>query len=200
MFAHFFWSNSVEGRAKHWASWDTLCFPKEEGGVGFSSLHDVSKALFCKLWWNFMTKATLWSSFICQKYYKKLNAMVVPWRNGSHVWRKMIQCLGALYFVTPPELYCDESVHNVYDVLIDGSWDVERLLEILPRDLAQHVIENIKPFLIHHDLDRAVWALKPKGRFTIKSAWEYTRRRKDPNVVYNHIWVRGLIFKIAFFV
>ncbi|XP_070039414.1 uncharacterized protein [Nicotiana tomentosiformis] len=27
LFARFFWSNSVDGRARHWASWDTLCLP-----------------------------------------------------------------------------------------------------------------------------------------------------------------------------
>lgn len=93
LMAKFFWSSSIEGRSRHWASWDNLCLPQEEGGIGFRSLHDVSKALFCKLWWNFRTKPTLWSSFMSQKYCKKLNPIVVPWRrNDSHIWRKMIEC------------------------------------------------------------------------------------------------------------
>ncbi|XP_019225903.1 PREDICTED: uncharacterized protein LOC109207439 [Nicotiana attenuata] len=49
IFARFFKSNSGNGKAKHWASWDTLCFPKDEGGAGFRSLHDVSEALFSKI-------------------------------------------------------------------------------------------------------------------------------------------------------
>lgn len=49
MFAQFFWSKSVGGKSRHWTSWDTLCQPCEEGEVGFRSIHDVSKALFCKL-------------------------------------------------------------------------------------------------------------------------------------------------------
>ncbi|XP_070045157.1 uncharacterized protein LOC142163852 [Nicotiana tabacum] len=151
--------------------------------------------------------------------------MVVPWKQGSHIWRKMLECrdeiehkivwkprmgsslfwfdnwtrLGALYFVTPPDFYCDESVHNVYDVIVYGSWDEKKLLEILPQELAQHVTENIKPPLLHHDLDRPYWSLEHKGSFSVKSAWEYTRRRKDPSVVYKNIWVRGLPFKITFF-
>lgn len=48
--SQFYWSNSVGGKCRHRASWDTLCLPIEEGGVGFRSLHDISKALFCKLW------------------------------------------------------------------------------------------------------------------------------------------------------
>lgn len=49
LFASFFWSNSIDGRARHWVSWPKLCLPYDEGGVGFRSLNDVSKALFCKL-------------------------------------------------------------------------------------------------------------------------------------------------------
>ncbi|XP_075099049.1 uncharacterized protein LOC142175937 [Nicotiana tabacum] len=49
MFAKFYWSNSENGKARQWASFDTLYLPKEEGGVGFRSLYDVSKALFGKL-------------------------------------------------------------------------------------------------------------------------------------------------------
>lgn len=30
-----------------------MCYPKEGGGIGFKSLHAVSKALCAKLWWNF---------------------------------------------------------------------------------------------------------------------------------------------------
>nr|XP_016433987.1 PREDICTED: uncharacterized protein LOC107760452 [Nicotiana tabacum] len=49
IFARFFWSNKQEGRSRHWASWQNLCLPKDEGGLGFRSLHDVSKTLFAKL-------------------------------------------------------------------------------------------------------------------------------------------------------
>lgn len=49
MFSIFYWSNSGNGRARKWASWDTICLPKDEDGLGFRSLHDVSKALFANL-------------------------------------------------------------------------------------------------------------------------------------------------------
>ncbi|XP_075080127.1 uncharacterized protein LOC142165483 [Nicotiana tabacum] len=63
LFAQFFWSSTVGGTSRHWASWNTLCMPVEEEGIGFMSLHDVAKTLFSKLWWNFRTKPSLWSSF-----------------------------------------------------------------------------------------------------------------------------------------
>ncbi|XP_019258573.1 PREDICTED: uncharacterized protein LOC109236798 [Nicotiana attenuata] len=226
IFAQFFWSSYVRGSSRHWASWNTLCMPCEEGGIGFRSLHDASKALFCKLWWNFRTKPSLWSSFVSQKYCKKLNAVVVPWRrNGSHEWRKMLKCreliehqifwrtkmgfalfwydnwteLGALYFLVPPDFGVDEEVNNVYELVDKGSWNVDRLMELLPEELALHIVEKIRPPVLDNVLDTPVWMLETKGHFSVKSAWEYLRRRDNPRIAYRMIWVQGFPFKISFF-
>ncbi|XP_070021012.1 uncharacterized protein [Nicotiana sylvestris] len=129
LFAQFFWSSSVGGTSRHWASWNTLCKTVEEGGIGFRSLHDVAKALFSKLWWNFRTKPSLWSSF-----------------------------------------------------------DVDRLFEILPEDLAVHILEKIKPLSPQQGLDMPCWMLETRGYFSVKSAWEYTRRRDEPITAYRMIW------------
>lgn len=71
IFVNFFWSNKSTGRSKHWASWEKICLPKEEGGLGFRSLYDVSQAKFAKLWWNFRTQNSLWPNFMWNKYCKK---------------------------------------------------------------------------------------------------------------------------------
>uniref|UniRef100_A0A1S4DHZ1 Reverse transcriptase domain-containing protein n=1 Tax=Nicotiana tabacum TaxID=4097 RepID=A0A1S4DHZ1_TOBAC len=147
LFAQFFWSSSVGGTSRHWASWNTLCLPVEEGGIGFRSLYDVAKALFSKLWWNFRTKSSLWSSF----------------------------------------------------VTLDGEWDVDRLFELLPEDLAVHILEKIKPPSSQQVLDMPCWMLETRGYFSVKSAWDYTRIRDEPRIAYRMIWVKGLPFKIAFF-
>ncbi|XP_019240885.1 PREDICTED: uncharacterized protein LOC109220870 [Nicotiana attenuata] len=194
IFARFFWNSNVGGVSRHWALWANLCMPYEEGGIGFRSLHDVSKALFCKLWWNFRTKPSLWSSFMSQKYYKKLNAVIVPWREGSHTE------LGALYFLLPPNFAIDENIQNVNDLMQEGRWNVERIHEILPPDLAQHIVQNIKPPMDHNELDKPFWMLETRGNFSVKSAWEYLRRRNNPSIAYKMFWVKGLPFKISFFI
>ncbi|XP_075092316.1 uncharacterized protein LOC142172566 [Nicotiana tabacum] len=225
LFAQFFWSSTVGGTSRNWASWNTLCMPVEKGGIGFRSLHDVTKALFSKLWWNFKPKPSLWSPFVCQKYCKKLNHVIVPWKRGSHIWRKKLECrdliehqilwqtkmgsslfwyenwtgLGALYFLVPQDFGIDENVHNVHDVTLDGEWDVDRLFELLPEELAVHILEKIKPPSTMRVLDRLFWMLETRGYFSVKSAWEYTRRRDEPRKAYRMIWVKGLPIKIAFF-
>ncbi|XP_019257820.1 PREDICTED: uncharacterized protein LOC109236045 [Nicotiana attenuata] len=139
LFARFFWSNLIDGRARHWASWDTLCLPYDERG------------------------------------------------------------LGSLYFITPPDFFCDETINNVNDVVIEGRWNDERIKEILPNDLATHILENIPCPARYDELDKPVWSLEVKGNFSVKSAWEYLRRRRDTSITYANIWVKGLPFKISFF-
>lgn len=64
---------------------------KKEGGIGFRSLPDVSRALFAKLWWNLRTStSSLWSRYMGNKYCKKLHHIIVRNSSASHVWRKMI--------------------------------------------------------------------------------------------------------------
>ncbi|XP_070055075.1 uncharacterized protein [Nicotiana tomentosiformis] len=185
IFAQFFWSSSIGGSSRHWASWNNLCMPCDEAAIGFRSLHDVSKALFYKLWWNFRTKPSLWSAFMSQKYCKKLNAVITG--------------LGALYFLVPPEFGVDETVYNVYDVMDDSAWNADKILEILPEEFAEHILPHMKPPVVHDVLDKPQWMLETRGEFSVKSAWEYLRRRNKPANAYKKIWVKGLPFKIAFF-
>ncbi|XP_060194938.1 uncharacterized protein LOC132624130 [Lycium barbarum] len=53
LFNRFFWQTKEEGRGKHWSAWEKICNPKNEGGLGFRSLYDISKALFPKVGRNF---------------------------------------------------------------------------------------------------------------------------------------------------
>nr|XP_009624162.1 uncharacterized protein LOC104115277 [Nicotiana tomentosiformis] len=181
------------------------------------SLNDVYKALFYKLWWNFRTKPSLWSSFMSQKYCKKLNAIIVPWRQGSQVWKKMLECrdiiehqivwhpkmgsalfsfdnwtgLGSLYFLVPQNFGIDESIHNVYDVVEEGTWNVNKMLETLPEKYILFIVEKIKPPTLPGVLDKPYRMLDSHGKFTVKTVWEYLRSRNDTRIAYNMIWRRN---------
>nr|XP_016492588.1 PREDICTED: uncharacterized protein LOC107812069 [Nicotiana tabacum] len=107
---------------------------------------------------------------------------------SSLFWYENWTGLGALYFLVPQDFGIDENVHNVHDVTLDGEWDVDRLFEILPEDLAVHILEKIKPPSTMQVLDRPCWMLETRGYFSVKSAWEYTRRRDEPRTAYRMIW------------
>lgn len=57
--------------------------PKKKGGLGFRLMQDVAMALFCKLWWNFRTKQSLWSDYMTNKYCERFNPNIVMWRPGG---------------------------------------------------------------------------------------------------------------------
>ncbi|XP_071926148.1 uncharacterized protein [Coffea arabica] len=59
LMSHFFWSSSDGSHRRHWLSWDKLCGPKQENGLGLRQLDDVCMAFGCKLWWKFRSRATL---------------------------------------------------------------------------------------------------------------------------------------------
>lgn len=77
IFARFLWNFKEVGNNKHWVACDSMCSPKVEGGLGFRSLFDVSKAMFAKLWWSFRTQKSLWSNFLWTKYCKKVRPQLV---------------------------------------------------------------------------------------------------------------------------
>ncbi|XP_070041120.1 uncharacterized protein [Nicotiana tomentosiformis] len=129
------------------------------------------------------TNDTLWTEFMRNKYCKKFNEVLVPWRNGSQVWNKMMAMrdllehqiwwqlkrgyekfwydnwtgLGALYHVTSPDHWCDETVIHVRDVMIDAAWHEEQLREILPDDITDHIMEKISPPNSSELKDKAYW-------------------------------------------
>ncbi|XP_060211853.1 uncharacterized protein LOC132639425 [Lycium barbarum] len=186
----FFWSNKIGEWQRHWAGWDIVCLPLDEGGLGFSCLRDISLTLFTKLWWNFRTKPTLWSAFMSNKYLNNNNPILVPWKKGSHIWRKMLQAkdfidheiwwqlkmgssllwldnwtgLGPLYFLIEPDFYCDEGINNVADVVTDGMWNEALIRNILPEDLAEYILSDIEPPIGGNDLD----ILEVVNRWTIQ--------------------------------
>ncbi|XP_019246545.1 PREDICTED: uncharacterized protein LOC109226206 [Nicotiana attenuata] len=178
IFARFFWSTKEEGWSRHWASWQNLCLPKEEGGLGFRSLHDVSRALFAKLWWRFRTTKSLWSNFMWNKYCKKELPTVVQFREGSHVWRQMLNAreeveheilwelksgttniwhknwtgLGALYHVLPEDFPINEDLQEVAELRHGEAWDDQLLDQTINEDIAEHIRSNV-----HYEGSEEYW-------------------------------------------
>lgn len=70
-FANFLWGTSDGKNKYHWSKWENLCFPKDEGGVGIRSMHDISNSLILKRWWRFRTQPSLWADFLMKKYCKR---------------------------------------------------------------------------------------------------------------------------------
>lgn len=77
--ADFFWGWSKEKRKYHWASWATLTFPLDEGGIGVRQLEEVCLAFQLKQWWLFRAKRSLWGDFLKAKYCQRANPVIKKW-------------------------------------------------------------------------------------------------------------------------
>lgn len=71
------------GKKMHWVACNGICKSKEERGLGFRSLFDVSRTLFSKLWWIVRTQKTLRTNFMWNMYCKKVRPQFVEWKGGS---------------------------------------------------------------------------------------------------------------------
>nr|XP_016509522.1 PREDICTED: uncharacterized protein LOC107826990 [Nicotiana tabacum] len=163
-FARFFWSTKEEGRSRHWASWQNICLPKEEGGLGFSSLNDVSRALFAKLWWRFRTTKSLWSNFMWNKYCKKELPIVVNFWGGSHVWRQMLNAREEV-----------EHEIEVAELRQGETWDDQLLDQTFNDDIAEHIRLNVHYKGSEGYWDRPYWMPTPSCKFSITTrvTWQF---------------------------
>ncbi|XP_059280949.1 uncharacterized protein LOC132034570 [Lycium ferocissimum] len=201
-----------------------MCFPVEEGGLGFRSPFDISKALNAKLWWRFRTSNSLWANFLWNKYCKKQYPQYVTWKGGSQVWKMVLEArdsieqeiwwethsgtaniwydnwtkLGALHYVVPNDFIIDDSIEVVSHFIIEDGWNVELLHHHLPEEVANHVVKELKVHIEEGQWDKPWWMMTSTGKFTISSVWELLRQRANYSQVYKQMWIKGVPFKINF--
>lgn len=89
----FLWSGSPNDHNKAKVSWEEICYPKEEGGLGIRRLQDTSKVFALSLIWRLFTKTdSLW--VVWTKHYLLRHSSFWDIRNGnsgSWIWRKLLK-------------------------------------------------------------------------------------------------------------
>ena len=65
----FLWGWGTKGRKIAWCSWENICKPKEEGGLGIRRIDLFNKALLTKRIWRMRyPKVGLWKDVLELKY------------------------------------------------------------------------------------------------------------------------------------
>ena len=59
----FHWSKHDSDNGFHWVSWDEICHPKEDGGLGIRLVRAMNEALETKWLWKFATE----DNALCEK-------------------------------------------------------------------------------------------------------------------------------------
>lgn len=70
---NFLWGHALHKKKKlHLLSWDSICSPKDKGGLGLTKLKNRNLALIAKWWWQaYEEKSAWWNNFLSQRYGKE---------------------------------------------------------------------------------------------------------------------------------
>ncbi|CAN1126120.1 Putative ribonuclease H protein At1g65750 [Linum perenne] len=100
---NFVWGSSDEARKVHLVSWEHICKPKEEGGLGLKMARALNQAYMMKLAFMFFQEPDkLWVQVLQGKYMKETESGLAPrnltsqsavWKGLTREWQNML--LGA---------------------------------------------------------------------------------------------------------
>ncbi|CAL1356335.1 unnamed protein product [Linum trigynum] len=86
----FIWGSQQGRRRIHLINWETICLPKDQGGLGLRSARELNAAYHMKLAWTMLTNPDeLWVQVLKEKYLKTGPSGVQVRRQsgGSSLWR-----------------------------------------------------------------------------------------------------------------
>lgn len=93
MLKDFWWGFSAHKRHNFTPkAWDSICLPKERGGLGFRKLFEVNLALVAKLGWQFLhCPSRLWVRIASANYnnHSPINPQLQG-GNYSAIWRGIL--------------------------------------------------------------------------------------------------------------
>ncbi|KAJ6839458.1 uncharacterized protein M6B38_314970 [Iris pallida] len=74
----------------HAVSWEQLCRPRKEGGVGLRPLLEIREASALKLAWSFISRGSLWADWMHSRYVKQGNFWTCAPDNNHSVTFKTV--------------------------------------------------------------------------------------------------------------
>ena len=89
----FFWKGSNSPVRGGRVSWQAICHPKAEGGLGLKDILSWNQACISQNIWSIITKyGSLWIAWV-EAYVLKASSIwqVAPAQNSSWSWRKLLQ-------------------------------------------------------------------------------------------------------------
>ncbi|XP_070026250.1 uncharacterized protein [Nicotiana sylvestris] len=140
--ASFFWGKDNDKKKHHWITWEKLCFPTMEGGVGFRSqkslLKEFLEAKYCKIKHSVARKSSYDLSHSWRRLMsiKKEAEKYVFWRIGKgniSLWWDNWTGKGSLAKCI---IRSNASKNiKVQDFIKNGRWNQEKLHSVLPPNL-----------------------------------------------------------------
>ena len=92
MIRNFWWSQKQDEKKMAWLSWDKLCSPKADGGLGFKKLKEFNLTLLAKQGWQLQHRHdTLVYQVLKAKYFPHCEySQASLGSNPSYTWRNIM--------------------------------------------------------------------------------------------------------------
>jgi hypothetical protein len=93
--SRFWWGDDDNSNKMHWYAWWKLCYPKNEGGMGFRDFHSFNLAMLAKQVWRLVNEPeSLCAQVLCAKYYPHGDILKAGPKSGSSfTWQSVISSL-----------------------------------------------------------------------------------------------------------
>ncbi|XP_077232361.1 uncharacterized protein LOC143869152 [Tasmannia lanceolata] len=220
----FVWAGSSMANSYHPISWDNVCSPKEEGGLGIRSIYEVSKAFQLKCLWRCLnSKGNPWADWFHWKYVKRKNFWTMKYPsnpswgargifqiravamryicysvgNGAGIdfWRQPWHPSGALIQRT----FEDPQINSIpLNSTISSLMEDGIWAEHLEYSGGGELNLIINSALTNEADPYPVWKPEPSGKFSLKSAWNFIRILRPKAIWAPSIWFKGHVPKHSF--
>jgi ribonuclease HI len=196
--SQFWWGDDANSNKMHWYAWWKLCYPKNEGGMGFRDFHSFNLAMLAKQVWRLIDEPdSLCAKVLRAKYYPHGDILHAgPKAGSSFTWQSIVAGLatfkrGYIWRVGDGDsinIWNDPWIpssrnrrilsprgQSIYTKVcelispISGQWDEEILRSILnPVDVGRVLQIPLNNQGFH---DFIAWNFTKNGRFTVRSAY-----------------------------
>lgn len=216
----FLWKGPKLGRGDAKVSWEDVCLPKVEGGLGIRSLRECNKAAMLKyIWILFLDKEALWCRWIHSTFLKRGNFWVAKKPTvSSWAWKKLFQLRIEFQLHFHWRIGDGHSTSLRFD-----NWHPRGPLNLFFSDfliynsglsrqakVADLFTDNGQAFKLvieawdsplpslTNTRDRFCWSEASSGKFSVALAWELIRRKKNRVGWDGFIWNNAILPRYQF--
>ncbi|CAN1219300.1 Putative ribonuclease H protein At1g65750, partial [Linum perenne] len=204
----FIWGSKEGARKIHLVNWESICKPKDQGGLGVRSAKELNQAFIMKLTWGLMKNTeALWVKVLKTKYLKQYVNGFSPckskrwsscwkginetwpiftgglyWgiRNGkqTNFWRERWLDDGTIIGDLIQPPTCQANWVVADFCTSDDRWDLTKLADVLPDPILQGVM-GMSPPCNELDEDIPIWGLEPHGMYSVKTGYLLAKGLRD---------------------